>query len=279
MDETRNPDPDGQPDFWLVDRLLDPKWTGPGPSQAPDDDGAISDVDRERVRMAAVVDALRQPGTAAELADEASYLRAFDEATTAARKPTRTIVIGTRAAVAAGVLVLAAATGAAAYTGSLPGPLQRAAHSAIGAPAADQGSDDGTDQAGDDPTGSPTDTPTGSPSETATETPTGGTTSHSPVGPDATGAAAFGLCTAWSKGGLATTSVAYRNLSTAAGGPDGITAYCASIVKPGSGSTHGGGSPTSHPHGSPTSHPHGSPTSHPDKTSHPTGSPTSHPGH
>src|SRR4051794_32780107 len=275
MDETRNPDPDGQPDLWLVDRLLDPKWTGPGPSAAPDGSADPSDVERERVRMAAVVDALRQPGTAAELADEASYLRAFDEVNAPARKPMRTIVIGSRAAVVAGVVVLAAATGAAAYTGSLPGPLQRAAHSVVGAPAGD----DSSDQAGDDPTGSPTDTPTGSPSETATETPTGASTSHSPVGPDATGAAAFGLCTAWSKGGLATTSVAYRHLSTAAGGADGIAAYCATIVKPGSTATHGGGSPTSHAHGSPTSHAHGSPTSHPGHTSHPSGSPTSHAGH
>jgi hypothetical protein len=271
MDDTRNPHPDDQPDLWLVDRLLDPKWTVPGPSDAPDVAGTTSDVDRERVRMAAVVDALRQPGTAAELADEASYLQVFDEANATARKPTRTIVIGTRAAVVAGIAVLAAATGAAAYTGSLPGPLQRAAHSVVGAPAADESSD----QAGDDPTGSPTDTPTESPTETAT----GGPTSHAPVGPDATGPAAFGLCTAWSKGGLATASVAYRNLSTAAGGADGIAAYCATIVKPGSGSTHGGGSPTSHPGGSPTSHPHGSPTSHPGGTSHPSGSPTSHPGH
>jgi len=149
----------------------------------------------------------------------------------------RTIVIGTRATIVAGVAVLAAATGAAAYTGSLPGPIQRAAHSTIGAP-------------------------------------TGTSTTHG-VGPDATGPAAFGLCNAWTHGGLATTSVAYRNLATAAGGADGIQAYCATIVKPGGGSTEDSGSPTSHPgHGSPTSHPgHGSPTSHPGH-----GSPTSHPG-
>ena len=177
----------------------------------------------------------------------------------------RTIVIGTRATIVAGVAVLAAATGAAAYTGSLPGPIQRAAHSTIGAPTAD---------ATDEPTDDPTDEPTGTPTGTPTDSPTGTSTTHG-VGPDATGPAAFGLCNAWTHGGLATTSVAYRNLATAAGGADGIQAYCATIVKPGGGSTDDSGSPTSHPgHGSPTSHPgHGSPTSHPGH-----GSPTSHPG-
>jgi hypothetical protein len=174
----------------------------------------------------------------------------------------RTIVIGARAAVVAGIAVLAAATGAAAFTGSLPGPLQHAAHSVVGAPDDEQGSNDATDDPTDEPTGTPTDSPS--------ETPTGSPTSDRGVGPDATGPAAFGLCTAWTKGGLSTTSVAYRNLATAAGGPDGIAAYCATIVKPGGGSTNGGGSPTAHPHGSPTSHP--------GKTSHPTGSPTDHPG-
>lgn len=264
MDETRNSASDGQPDLWLVDRLLDPAR------------GELDGTDRERVRMAAIVDALRQPGTAAELADEETYLNVFDLASTTERKPVRTIVIGTRAAIVAGIVVLAAATGAAAYTGSLPGPLQRVAHDVVGAPADDQG--DG--QASDDPTDGATDSPTGTPTGSPTDSPS----SHSAVGPDATGPAAFGLCTAWTKGGLATTSVAYRNLETAAGGADGIAAYCATVVKPGGGSTNGG-SPTSHPHGSPTSHPGntshstGSPTSHPGSTSHPTGSPTSKAGH
>lgn len=179
----------------------------------------------------------------------------------------RTLVIGSRAGIVAGAAVIAAATGAAAYSGSLPGPMQRAAHSTIGAPAADD--EQSSDEATDEPTGSPTETPTESPTGGPTDSPTSSATKTNGVGPDATGPAAFGLCNAWSHGGLATVSVAYRNLAAAAGGADGIQAYCATIVKP------GGGSPTSHPgHGSPTSHPgHGSPTSHPGH-----GSPTSHPG-
>jgi hypothetical protein len=270
MSDFRSSENSGEPDLWLVDRLLAAE-SDAGPAERERVRMGADPADRERVRMAAIVNALRQPGTAAELAEETSYLNAFDEASqTPDRKPMRTIVIGTRAAVAAGIAVLAAATGAAAYTGSLPGPLQRVAHSVVGAPADDQGSGDATDEATDEATDS----------ATPTESPTGSDTSHAAVGPDATGPAAFGLCTAWSKGGLATTSVSYLNLSTAAGGADGIAAYCATIVKPGSTATHPSGSPTSHPGGSPTSHPGGSPTSHPggSPTSHPVGSPTSHPG-
>jgi hypothetical protein len=269
MNENLNPDgldlpaDGGAPDLWLVDRLM----TGVDlPGGTPE---------RERVRMQRIVDALRAPGTAEELADREVFLTAFDQVTTRERTSARTIVIGARAAVVAGIAVLAAATGAAAYTGSLPGPLQRAAHSTIGAPAADEGSDEATDE----PTGSSTDTPTGSPSQSPTGSPSG----TQGVGPDATGPAAFGLCTAWAHGGLAKTSVAYRNLAAAAGGADGIQAYCATIVKPGGGSTtgsgSGSGSPTSHPaHGSPTSHPSHSSRSHPGPTDHAKGTPTTHPG-
>jgi len=261
MDEhgaSRDATPAGeQPDLWLVDRLMSGVEL---PGGTPD---------RERVRMQGLVDALRAPAAPDELGGRDAYLAAFDEVSGAQRGPVRTVVIGARAAAVAGIVVLAAATGAAAYTGSLPGPLQRAAHSVIGAPAED---DQGSDEATDEPTGSSTGTSTESP--TATSTKTNG------VGPDATGPAAFGLCNAWSHGGLATTSVSYRNLAAAAGGADGIEAYCATVIKPGGGSTHGSGSPTSHPgHGSPTSHKgHGSPTSHPGKADHPQGSPTTHPG-
>ena len=60
-----------------------------------------------------------------------------------------------------------------------------------------------------------------------------------PVGPDASGPAAFGLCNAWThhqgkdkeKPG---NSVAFRNLATAAGGEAKIAAYCATVPHPGS---------------------------------------------
>ena len=73
-----------------------------------------------------------------------------------------------------------------------------------------------------------------------------------PVGPDASGPAAFGLCNAWThhqaqdkeKPG---NSVAFRNLAKAAGGEAKIAAYCAKVPHPGS--TNG----TKTPKGSSTS--------------------------
>jgi hypothetical protein len=137
----------------------------------------------------------------------------------------------------------------AAYTGHLPAPVQHLAHDTIGAP-------DGHSH----PSASP-----------------------SPVGPDATGHAAFGLCTAWEHaqkdGSKSEQAVAFRNLEHAAGGAASVPAYCKSVQHPGKKGAHPTGQPTSHPTGRPTSHPGGQPTSHPTgrPTSHPTGQPTSHP--
>lgn len=53
-----------------------------------------------------------------------------------------------------------------------------------------------------------------------------------PVGPDATGPAAHGLCTAYSHhphGRSLGHSIAMRNLARAAGGTDRIHTYCASV--------------------------------------------------
>ena len=60
------------------------------------------------------------------------------------------------------------------------------------------------------------------------------------VGPDTTGAAAYGLCTAWAshqKNGdtAAMESVPMRNLAEAAGGEGKIAAYCAAVPQPGNG--------------------------------------------
>jgi hypothetical protein len=114
-------------------------------------------------------------------------------------------------ALAAGTLAVGG-TAAAAYTGSLPEPLQQGAHSAIGAPAPSASSH----------AASPSPAPTAKPSETA-----------APVGPDATGPEAFGLCTAYSHGGLHSSSTAYASLEAAAKGAANIAAYCAKIPAPG----------------------------------------------
>lgn len=170
------------------------------------------------------------------------------------------------AALATGVLSLGG-LGAAAYASALPDTAQDVAHHVIGAPAAHpgKGSDHAPEQAG-------------APMST-------------PAGPDATGAAAFGLCTAYahSDGHGAEASVAFASLATAAGGADKIEAYCATVAHPGSSASqpsavpsHAVGAPSTlpaHPTGRPTTlppHPTGQPSSLP---AHPTGQPSSLPSH
>jgi hypothetical protein len=167
------------------------------------------------------------------------------------RHPLLTSLLPARAAAAAATAALTLGGFAtAAFAGALPAPAQQFAHHTFGAPAAGGGQPTGT-----------------RPSATAT-----------PVGPDATGPAAFGLCTAWTHAKAHGTSsqqaVAFRNLAAAAGGASNIAAYCAAVPHPGASSPH-----TSHPTGPPASHPTGPPAPHPTgpPASHPTGPPTSHP--
>lgn len=178
---------------------------------------------------------------------------------------------------AAGLVVIGGGT-AAAYTGSLPIPLQTLAHDTIGAPAAHPHTTSTEDAAPD-----ATDTDATQSSAPAP--------SASPSGPDATGPAAFGLCTAFAHSGLATGSVAYQSLVTAAGGADKITAYCATIPHPGpstlpsqaasAAGNHPSGPPTARPSQANTGHPTGAPTGHPNgrTTSVPVGPPSGVPSH
>jgi hypothetical protein len=104
------------------------------------------------------------------------------------------------------------------------------------------------------PTAEPTEAPDPAPSATATK------------GPDAAGPAAFGLCTAFTAGGLHSTSVAYAALLSASQSAGSIADYCAPIL-----AAHGHG-PTIDPtptstsqttHGqSGTAHGHGASGSH-----------------
>jgi len=160
------------------------------------------------------------------------------------------------ASVAAGVLGLGG-LGTAAYAGALPDTAQDIAHHVIGAPGAHPGK--GGSHA---PAGAP---------------------SSAPAGPDATGAAAFGLCTAYQHSEAGDKSVAFGNLAAAAGGADKIDAYCATIAHPGSSAASSApGTPSATPSqavGAPSaapSHPTGQPSSVPP---HPTGQPSTLPAH
>jgi hypothetical protein len=171
------------------------------------------------------------------------------------RHPLLSPLLSARAAAVAAVAALSLGGFAtAAFAGALPAPAQQFAHHTFGAPAANDGQATGTH-----------------PSLTAT-----------PAGPDATGPAAFGLCTAWAHakahGTGSEQAVAFRNLAAAAGGAGNVAAYCAAAPHPGPPSSHTAhptGPPASHPTEPPASHPTGPRASHP--TPHATGKPTSHP--
>ena len=173
-------------------------------------------------------------------------------------------------------LVIAAVAGslsiggvaAAAVTGALPGPLDHT--TTVSA----------SDSSSADPSGSATPTESPDPSEsaspsvttdptqasTSTAVPSTSTTSG-PVGPDATGPAAFGLCHAFggskSIGKANNPSIAYRNLLTAAtSAGQTVETYCATILGTPVPTTDPSGTATTPtvaaPHGKGHGHGHGS---------------------
>jgi hypothetical protein len=136
------------------------------------------------------------------------------------------------ALVATGVVTLG---GVAAATGTLPGPAQGAAHDAFGAAGIQvpDGGSGGTGSAADSTTTTTTVDPT-----TSTSDPSGGHSasaagSENPRGPDATGPAKHGLCTAYAAGqggqyGKKHESTAFRALESAAtGAGQSVDEFCA----------------------------------------------------
>jgi hypothetical protein len=132
------------------------------------------------------------------------------------------------AGVLAGGTIAAGGAATAAYTGTLPAPLQQTSHELIGAPApaaVSAAAEQKPDAASHGKGSKAADTP--APQSEAT-----------PAGPDATGPAAFGLCTAFTNGGLDPASTAYKSLAAAANGSADIAAYCKSVPAPGQSAAH-----------------------------------------
>lgn len=167
---------------------------------------------------------------------------------------------GVRFAAAAGAIALTAGgAAAAAYAGDLPAPMQRLAHTVIGAPPVADGA------------------PRPQPSAPGT----------SPV----PGNAAYGLCQAYQRalahGDLGHSSVTFRRLAKIAGGASQVKAYCAQLAHPGNPvSAHPSQPPQGKPsvlptqHGNPTpasSH-HGKPSALPTPAASHHGKPTSNAG-
>ncbi len=128
---------------------------------------------------------------------------------------------GTKVAIAALSLVaIGGGTAVAASAGVLPG-APTSAPTPVTSPTA----------AGDDAgaTARPTTEPTTEPTESATHAPSE-VKGAEVKGPDAEGPAAFGLCTAYTAGGVTSTSEAYAALVRAAKSSSSIGAYCAQIL-------------------------------------------------
>lgn len=147
------------------------------------------------------------------------------------------------AAAAAAAVVGLGGLATAAFAGALPSSAQQFAHDTIGAPSPH-------------------------PSDSAhTNNQSNSGHSGTAVGPNASGPAAFGLCTAYANakqhGTAAQKAVAFRNVEKAAGGAANVASFCASVPHPGaSGASHSGAA-TSHPSGPPSPHPTGPPSPHP----------------
>ncbi len=215
--------------------------------------------------VADVLAALRAAPASDEAAGKAAALAQFRQRVGVSPQPIRSrlrrptllsSLLSAKAAAAAAVAVVGlGGVATAAFAGALPSSAQKFAHDTIGAP-------------------SPHASPHASDSGKAGH---GGT----PVGPNVSGPAAFGLCTAYAHatqhGTAAQKAVAFRNLEKAAGGAANVTSFCALVAHPGASATPQTGKPTSHPTSKPTtSHPTGKPTSHPtgEPSPHPTGPPS-----
>lgn len=155
------------------------------PPVEPDDLAGWADDD--------LVRALRAPGSATELADQQQYVAAFRGAHRSNVRSLPRRAVGRLGAGGTAVVVTVALTSgvAAAYTGHLPDPVQRIAHTVLGAPAPDTGVRHRPSASG--PQGGPASGGPASPGSTAssapTDAPSTGPTS-SPDGPDSPGATA-----------------------------------------------------------------------------------------
>jgi hypothetical protein len=138
-------------------------------------------------------------------------------------------------ALAAGTLAVGG-TGAAAFAGALPSDVQQSAHQLLGAPAPRTGGVSETATAGAAAEASAT--PSASAAASGDVAGENAKASATAVGPDVTGPAAYGLCTAFTNGGLAASSTGFASLKVAADGEANIESFCADVTAPGKSSSH-----------------------------------------
>jgi hypothetical protein len=180
-------------------------------------------------RVAAVLAAVSAPPDTEELAGQAAIVAVFAAAARShspqSIDPRRSRVLTKLLTVKAAAAVLGVLMGggvAAAATGNLPAPAQQAAHAVLGG--------------------------AGVPAPAAATA----TTRAHPVGPDAAGSAARGLCRAWWAGlggqhGRKLDAAAFAALAKAAGGSDQVAGFCARVTARTPGGAGQGGPPSSVP--------------------------------
>jgi hypothetical protein len=259
-----------------TDRLLDAH----SPEQSPED------LPDEAARLATLLSSIRNH---VARRDPEAEQRAISAMAAEIRGPSIesapgvSHLFGRRVTALAFVAVLATGTAAAAVNGSLPGPVQRAvantlSHVSISVPNPDDRQNIGTDQNGAAKHHAPGQAENGR----------GNVAPSGPVGPDAGGAAKYGLCTAAAQGSAATSngkrsdSVAFSNLEKAASDAGvNSTKFCEGVTPhngvtnttPTGGTTLPGGVATTTT--TTTTLPHGRPASWPGEGVGPTG-PTGH---
>lgn len=140
-------------------------------------------------------------------------------------------------ALAAGTLAVGG-TGAAAFAGALPSDVQQSAHQLLGAPAPRTGGVSETATAGASAEASATPSASASAAASGDVDGENANASATAVGPDVTGPAAYGLCTAFTNGGLAASSTGFASLTVAADGEANIESFCADVTAPGKSSSH-----------------------------------------
>ncbi len=274
------------PEFPFPRRAGDQPVPGVALDRLLDGDLAIERTTPDVEALADLLSAAAGPPCDRELAGQTAAIAAFarerdvgghrHHAAVARRRSMLTTLLGTKlaAAAAAGAIGFGGLA-AAAYAGALPEPIQDFAHQTVGAPSASSDHSDPGSQGS-------------APMSSEASERTNAAQSGEPVGPDATGSASYGLCTAFAEqkadnGQVDTRSVAYRALVEAAGGADKIDEFCAGVTSPSENAGTAGSasadadssipSVSSHPTGQPSDLPDGSPTTPP----HPTGQPTTEP--
>lgn len=198
-------------------------------------DGTLHDAPLHFRGAADVLAAARQPATAAELAGMSAVVQRFAAAAAdpvnshTRSRSMRGTRITRRAAVAVVATLLTAGTAAAAAGGVLPSPFEGTSDAVV-----DSSSTEASTTAAATTVESATTEASTTADPGAVQAPIvdGSSTTDDQVGPDATGPAAFGLCTAWTHGAPKhTDNPAFGALQRAADAAgQSIDDYCATVL-------------------------------------------------